>query len=458
MSRPLPDLIAAVLDGRASAADRQELETRVLAHPAERQLYAEFLHLHGSLHWSAAAAGPITPPPAPPRRWRGLLVGALALAASVALVIWFTPTSSPNVATLVGGKACKWDAGTLPTETGARLGVGRLRLVEGLARITFDSGAEVQIEAPADLEVLSARKCVLHAGRLVAKVPPPAIGFIVETPTATLLDQGTEFGVNVRDGRTADVQVFNGQVDVHHRATQRKEVVRTGRAVRVDAANVTDFDPHSEPPLTAATPSERRLRTLHLSTAMGRGKDAYVQPIFPFKPQVNELLLIKFTADKSADYDRKVYVGIDLAPVGKHRLTEAQLSFTIAPSGLGFASEVPDATFAVYGLHDERFDDWDEHTLRWNSAPANAPGGKTLDLNQVTRLGTFEIVQGVVSGTRSINGPALLDFLRRDTNGMATFIVVRETRGSGRGDLVHGFASKDHPTLAPPTLKLTLAD
>ncbi|WP_406700524.1 hypothetical protein V5E97_17095 [Singulisphaera sp. Ch08] len=38
---------------------------------------------------------------------------------------------------------------------------------------------------------------------------------------------------------------------------------------------------------------------------------------------------------------------------------------------------------------------------------------------------------------------------------MATFIIVRETKGSGRMDLVHGFAGKHHPQLLPPTLKLT---
>jgi hypothetical protein len=69
-------------------------------------------------------------------------------------------------------------------------------------------------------------------------------------------------------------------------------------------------------------------------------------------------------------------------------------------------------------------------------------------------LGKFEIPQGTQSGTRSISGEKLVDFLNRDTNQMATFILVRETAGSGRTDYVHGFANKNHPTLPPPTLKL----
>src|SRR5262249_7593830 len=156
------------------------------------------------------------------------------------------------------------------------------------------------------------------------------------------------------------------------------------------------------------------------------------------------------------NYNRKAYIGFDLASVKGSKIVDAQLSLTFTPTGMGFASEVPDATFAVYGLTDEALDDWNERTMRWRDAPANRPGGAALDPDKVSRVGTWEIVQGVLEGTRGIAGPALVDFLNRDSNGLATFILVRETMGSGRADLVHGFAAKRHPTLPPPTLKLTV--
>ena len=137
------------------------------------------------------------------------------------------------------------------------------------------------------------------------------------------------------------------------------------------------------------------------------------------------------------------------------KIVEAQLRLAFAPTGMGFASEVPDATFAVYGLTDESLDGWDERMIRWENAPANQPGGVALDPDKVTLLGRFEIGQGVLTGLRDITGPALVDFLNRDTNGLATLILVRETKGSGRTDLVHGFASRQHPDLPPPTLKLS---
>jgi hypothetical protein len=118
---------------------------------------------------------------------------------------------------------------------------------------------------------------------------------------------------------------------------------------------------------------------------------------------------------------------------------------------------VPDATFRVYGVLDESLDGWEEKSLRWGDAPANAPGGASVDPAKTVLLGSFEIAQGQLSGTRSIRGKALVDFLNRDQNRTATLILVRATPGSGQSDLVHGFASRRHPELSPPTLKLTCA-
>ncbi|MGL1617872.1 hypothetical protein ACSTHL_23690, partial [Vibrio parahaemolyticus] len=78
----------------------------------------------------------------------------------------------------------------------------------------------------------------------------------------------------------------------------------------------------------------------------------------------------------------------------KSKLVDAHLSFTYTPTGMGYASQVPDATFAVYGLKEESLDDWNEKTLRWSNAPANRDGGANLDLDKVVLLGKFEIAQG----------------------------------------------------------------
>jgi hypothetical protein len=478
----LHPLCEAALEGRLTPEQHARLEQLVLENAEARRLYVEYLHQHASLRWSVAepqflplpqARGKEKPASA---RWSSRRVLRLtgipvAAAALLALGIGLGVSSALHrdrgaapFAALAEVKGCKWDAGTLATEVGARLAGGRLRLAEGLARIVFDRGAEITLEAPADIELLSAQRCILHGGRLVGKVPPTAIGFTIETPTAVLKDLGTEFALNVREAGTSDVQVFNGLVDVQHRSSGRTEHMSTGNNLRFGKEDVADFDPLAESPDAATTgntpeaPDDGRAgRVVHISTAMGRGKDAFIQPRYPSEHHSEILLLVKYSASRNPDYERKAYIGLDLTPIAGLSVAEARLSLTFAPTGLGYASEVPDATFAVYGLSDETLDNWDEKTIRWNNAPANRPGGRDLDETRVVRLGTFEIVQGELTGTRTIEGPALVEFLNRDTNGLATFILVRETQGSGRSDLVHGFANKNHPDLPPPTLRLTVA-
>ena len=459
------------MERRLTSEQQGRLEQLVLEYPEARRFYVESMQQHASLRWSVAELdllASVPPVPAPPRRVRRLYAFAFAAAAAaLALAIGLGLRSTGRgahppapFASLAELKACKWNSGTLPTEVGSRLGTGRLRLAEGLARIIFDHGAQITLEAPAYLELRSAQYCVLQEGRLIAKVPPAAVGFIVETPTAILNDLGTEFGVNVHEAGTSDVQVFRGLVDVRHRSSGRTEHMTTGDHRRFGADAVDDFGPLDEIPDATARPAiaeSRGGRVVQISTALGRGKDAYVRRKYSMEHHSDILLLVKYAAATSPDYDRKAYIGIDLAALAGMKAVEARLSLTFAPTGMGFSSAAPDATFAIYGLTDEKLDDWDEQAIRWNNAPAaNLSDGKSLDPSKVVPIGTFTIVQGELTGTRSVEGKALTDFVNADTNGLATFIVVRETRGRGGPDLVHGFANKKHPDLPPPTLRLTV--
>lgn len=457
-------LTEAAIEGRLTAEQAARLEQAVLTDPAARRFYAGYMHQHAALYEAAVTPLPITPPVRDRRGWSAwrLRIGA-AVAAGVLLAVWLFAEREPRpVATLTDGKGCRWNAGTLPTEDGAALAPGRLRLAEGLARVTFASGAEVVLEGPADLELRTPMRCVLHDGRLVAKVPPAAHGFVVETPSSVLTDLGTEFGVSVRDRRSADVSVFTGRVDVTHRATGRIEPMPAGAALRFTPEAVRSFTPDEDPPADAAARRPRDgTRVVQLSTALGRGRDGYVIPLqaeqIPLDRRTDSLLLVKRTVPKEAQWNRLAYMGLDLSSVAGLPILDAELTLTFTPTGMGFAARVPDATFAVYGLTDEARDDWDERSLCWANAPANRPGGD-LDPGKAVKLGTFVLAQGEQSGARSVGGPALVEFLKRDTNRLVTFILVRETPGAGGSDLVHGVASRRHPTLPPPTLRLTVAD
>lgn len=454
----LQALAEAAVEGRLTPDQLARLEQLVLTDPAARRFYADYARLHATLQWADPHAA--SPAPPPRRRDRRGLFAALAALAAALLVGWLIWPRQPQVvATLSETKACKWDAGTLPTEAGAELRAGRLRLAEGLARLTFASGAEVTVEGPADIELVSPMRCVLHRGQLVARVPPSATGFVVDTPGSRVTDYGTEFGVTVHpEADTADVQVFSGRVDVLHHPTGQTEELHTGGGRRFAPDGSWAFDPNRDVRAPAPRPPSGT-RTVHLSTASGRGRDAFVMPIeIPADRRSDTLLLVKNTATKHADWYRKGYMAVDLTGVDVRAVKEAELAVTAAPTGMGFASQIGDATFTLYGLTDETLDDWDEATLKWANAPANAAGGAAVDAAKTTRLGSFVLPQGEQTGVRTVGGPAVAEFLRRDTNRLATFILVRDTPGSGASDLVHGFASRRHPTLTPPTLRLTLTD
>ncbi|MFO0823700.1 MAG: DNRLRE domain-containing protein [Gemmataceae bacterium] len=372
----------------------------------------------------------------------------------------YSRTLTREFAQLTDAAGCKWESGTLPTEPGARLGSGRLRLAEGVARVVFDNGAELRLEGPADLELLAGNRCTLHAGRLVARCPETARGFFVDTPSALLKDLGTEFGVSVTDGKTADVQVFEGRVDVTHGKTGKVEQLLTGKGMRFtpESATVLDPKPEATRPADSSPPIPAGQRLLTINSAMGRGKDGYVsgKPNLPNRSDV--LLLVKYAQPRSPDYNRKAYVGLDLSPLAGQRVHSATLTFTQTPTGMGFASEVPDSTFTVYGVTDETLNDWKEDGLLWETAPGNADGGPNVNSTTTRKLGQFKVRQGVQAGVSSISTPELAEFLNTRKMPFATFLLVRETIGSGRNDYVHGFAGRDHPTLPPPTLKLVVGE
>jgi len=148
-----------------------------------------------------------------------------------------------RVATVTGAIECRWMGDE-------RLGIGdRLTdhdpvhvLREGFVEVTFDNGAVVVIEAPARFAVEEPAKLLLQRGRLTANVRADLVGFVVRTPLASVVDYGTEFGVEVKpDGRT-EAHVFKGQVELRagadpvvHGPSQR---LTSEEAARVDVDGV----------------------------------------------------------------------------------------------------------------------------------------------------------------------------------------------------------------------------
>jgi hypothetical protein len=109
------------------------------------------------------------------------------------------------------------------------------------------------------------------------------------------------------------------------------------------------------------------------------------------------------------------------------------------------ASHLPDSTFNVYGLAGE-VPDWDETGIR-----DQFPGTP-----ETIYLGSFVLAKGIQKGRFGVRTEDLTNFLKTRTHSQISFMVMRETKETEDGGLVHGFASRRHPTLPAPTLAVRL--
>ena len=459
-SKRFRQLLAESLDGSLDEGARDEFNALLLASAEARRTYRDMMDLHARLHLeytggSGAEHMPEAGAKRADRAYPMRRVWWLAAAAAVAVMATFLIRSGGETkafATIHTAHSARWGSSDLPTREGARLSRGMLKLEEGLAVLRFDSGAEVSLEAPVELQLLDAMHCRIAHGTAVAHVPESATGFRVFTPSATVIDYGTRFAVSV-DPHSGDTrtQVFEGLVDVENPATGDRVSLKSGQRASVQGRQtgpVTEgFDERfqSEQGLTSSPGSD----VLRLETT----KDAYIGA--RLGTDSRELLYVK---NGTSGFHRKAYLGFDLSGLDASRIASVDLQLQFEPTGLGLASHVPDATFAVYGLVGED-PPWDENKLYRNNTPANIRGsGAGLVADQVCKLGSFVVPQGVQRGRFGIGGDALAEYLREHAGSTITLIVVRETAETNSTGLVHGIASRRHPVLPAPTLAIRLRD
>lgn len=345
---------------------------------------------------------------------------------------------------------CLWSDSPIVTRPGTRLGPCKLRLEQGIALLHFDCDIVVSIEGPCIFEIKNQKRIMLHSGRLVvAALSDEGKGFIVDTPDSRIKDLGTRFAVLTSKDRPSEVYVFDGAVEVQPLTMEKPCLLKQDESLTIgqwsESGNISVFAGEQ------------------ISTAVGRGKEAWVvlqnttletaSLVFP-KGITDAYMLVKTDEPDMAFADRKAIFTLDLTQLEASRcenFSGATLLLSYGPTEFGYATNVPDATFSVYGLTDEILDSWDESTITWNSFPGNGPRN-TLESTTWTRLGGFQIEQGSSIGHVRINGEKLRDFLLADSNGLATFAIVCDTFATGKYSRVFGFANRFHTELQPPRL------
>ncbi|OYW71994.1 MAG: hypothetical protein B7Z37_26225 [Verrucomicrobia bacterium 12-59-8] len=454
-------------DEKLSAAEVAALETELRDNAASRAFFAKALHQRAELtfddSWHSQAA-PAGRAPAKPVWWRHAITAAAAACVTFGFV-WLQSTRDGTVATLIRAQQCQWAGSSLPTVEGARLKPGILDLIEGLAVLRFDSGAELVLEAPATVEVIDGMNCKLRRGTLVAEVPPQAKGFSIDTKDAKVIDWGTKFGLSAGEDGKYLVQVMEGLVEVDDKSGTASRKLEKGQRVdhgwshsQLHPSGGDDAEPSRWQPAIVMDTGDGWQA---ITTAFGRGKDSYIQSSekTPNDFGTHPFFRVKHSRDSKPELNRKGYIALDLSKFSGRTIEDAELVLTIEPSELGFASFVPDSTFAVYGVLDEAEDAWEEDGLSWQNAPAHAPEQPERHLpaaSKVKLLGKFEIAQGINRGTRKLRGKDLADFLNADTNQIATLIICRETNETQDSGLVHAFATKENGTRSAPMLRVKL--
>jgi hypothetical protein len=451
-------------DEKLSATEISALEAELRDDAEARAFFAKALHQRAELcfddSWQTQAVSEAKPT-AKPVWWRHAITAAAAACITFG-IFWLQSSRDGTVATLIRSQQCQWAGSSLPTVEGARLKPGVLDLIEGLAVLRFDSGAELVLEAPATVEVLDAMNCKLRRGTLVAEVPPQAKGFSIDTKDAKVIDWGTKFGLSADDDGKYMVRVLEGLVEVEDKNVVGSKKLEKGQGMdrgwsksQLNPSSGDGTEPSRWQPTSVIDAGDGWQA---ITTAFGRGKDSYIQSNSKPTPDFGKHPFIRVKrSDGKPELNRKSYLAFDLSKFVGRRIEDAELVLTIDPSELGFASFVPDSTFAVYGVLDEAEDAWEENGLSWQNAPAHDPAQPDHHLPAVAKvklLGRFEIAQGINRGTRKLRGKELADFLAADTNQIATLIICRETDETADSGLVHAFATKENDTRSAPMLRV----
>ena len=221
-----------------------EAEERRLAEEARRKIRQRELRRRQRAQMAEMVAAKVR------KYLRNAAIAAMLMVIGYLVYAILHPVPPAFVATLTDGVDVKWADPKQPAELNSPLRPGTMKLVAGIAEITFDGGAKTIIEAPVEIKLQNVSRAYLQSGKMSAIVPLEARGFTVNTPSASIVDLGTEFGVHVKKGGSSVIHVFKGQVSlmagefgrmVDNLGKKVAQIVKAGQAKHVLAGRIQDI-------------------------------------------------------------------------------------------------------------------------------------------------------------------------------------------------------------------------
>ncbi len=161
-----------------------------------------------------------------------------------------SPGPALNLVGRITGMAdVKWADRSTEAFCGAHVSMGRkYALTSGLMEITYNTGAKVILQGPVTYHVESKNGGFLPIGKLTGKVEvETAKGFSIRTPTATVTDLGTEFGVEVSQEGNTTSHVFRGSVEFQAMPVDKAQkpivrVLHANESARIEYRNAWNGD------------------------------------------------------------------------------------------------------------------------------------------------------------------------------------------------------------------------
>lgn len=280
-SYELAATLANLLRGSLTPSEAAGISARIAAEPDVYDFYLRMVTLEVGLEWTSpeilqkqfvfsellasdfSVAQNVQPPLAPPvvlsepvrlvgqrvrTGWVSSLVASAAVAllfySAFALISWNLRSGSlPSGTDGNGTVAVVQSASDLVSENGAiapgtAIQRGQAQsIAAGIVELKLSQGATLLIEGPAEWIIDGDNSATLKRGKLVAEVPAKAVGFAVETPTARVVDLGTEFGVELDEQGATQVHVYRGAVSTSSTTSVGvKPITRlvAGQSIKVD--------------------------------------------------------------------------------------------------------------------------------------------------------------------------------------------------------------------------------
>jgi len=250
----LQERILRLLDGEMQAEEISSLEAELRDSPVSRAIYIQLAALHSALLNQYASRSAVEPSRIISidrivSRQRQRLRRFATLAAAAALVLaaipfWFKLTGKPaSLATFQTTQGATYQLNhskqSANTEERILLVGSQLKLTSGQLEATFSSGARCVLKAPCEITAFSDRHVRIGKGSAWFHVSPQAKGFMVETPSLSIIDLGTEFGVIAEPDGQDEIHVLKGEVEAaRHQSGKagQKQLLKAGQARRITEA------------------------------------------------------------------------------------------------------------------------------------------------------------------------------------------------------------------------------